>query len=307
MRVILLLLGLGMLVTQSFILPVSREYEFALFFAGILLLGIPHGAADLLVARQNAYCEKKRFFVSAFFINYLGRLLFFALLIWQLPWVGILLFVVFAAYHFGETDLYFFSTNTGKGKLFVFSYGWVILSVILLNNYDEVMELLRLFDSSAHSYYFFKWIGIFRYQLLSFSVFFFFISAFLFFSQEGHHQDLKAHFLLQLGAIVVILFYLPLLQGFTFYFVIWHSLLSLKNIVRYLRLADQYKYTQIVKQIVLYSLMAIVGMVLFGIAGYLWSSSNAMVIGLLIGLAVLTAPHMQIMQHMYKNIRARYK
>jgi beta-carotene 15,15'-dioxygenase len=307
MRIILLLLGAGMLLTQPFILSVNRQYEFALFFAGIILLGIPHGAADLLVAKQNAYCERKPFLGSVFFINYLGRLLLFALLIWQLPWVGILLFVLFAAYHFGETDLYFFSTNTVKGKLFVFSYGWVILSVILLNNYGEVLELLRLYDNSAHSSDILKWIGLFRYQLLSFSVFFFFISTFLFFNGKNYHEDLKGHFLIQLLAIVVILFYLPLLQGFTFYFVIWHSLLSLRNIVRYLRLSDQYKYTQILRQIVLYSVLAIVGMVLFGIAGYLWSGANAIVIGLLIGLAVLTAPHMQIMQDMYKNIRTRYK
>jgi beta-carotene 15,15'-dioxygenase len=307
MRIVLLLLGFGMLLMQSFIWPADGGYEFALFFTGVIVLGIPHGAADLLVAKQNAHCEKKLFFKSVFFINYLGRLLLFALLIWLLPKVGILLFVVLASYHFGETDLYSFSTDTVKGKLFVFSYGWTILSVMLLHNYDEVMELLRLYDNTMYSSDFFRWVGTVRYQLLSFSVFFFFISTFLFFNGTGHQQDLKGYFLLQLVAIVVILFYLPLLQGFTFYFVIWHSLLSLRNIVRYLRLSARYKYIQITRQIVLYSILAIIGMVLFGIAGYLWSSTNALVIGLLTGLAVLTAPHMQIMQDMYRNIRARYK
>ena len=41
--------------------------QFLAFATGILFLGIPHGAADLLVANQNANSEKKRFSMLFFF------------------------------------------------------------------------------------------------------------------------------------------------------------------------------------------------------------------------------------------------
>ena len=44
---------------------------------------------------------------------------------------------------------------------------------------------------------------------------------------------------------------------------------------------------------------------LFGIAGFMFVNNNTLVIYVLLGLAVLTAPHMQIMHTMYNNIRRK--
>lgn len=303
MRIILLITGFFLLLIQQYILPVNKEYEVVLFLLGIALLGIPHGAADLLVATQNAQYQRKSFSILKFFVNYLGRLLLFAFLIWQLPWLGILIFIFFAAYHFGETDLYHFSSNTFTGKLFVFSYGLAILSVLLLNNYEEVMHLLQFYALSSRISYLTHWVGELRYQLLTISISFFCVCAFLYFLINKPQSEVKDSFLLQFAMIVLILFKLSLLQGFTFYFVLWHSLLSLQNIVRYLKRSRSCKSIDILKHVTLYSLLAIVGIGLFGIAGYFLASKNVLLICTFTGLAVLTAPHMQIMYDMYKNIR----
>lgn len=307
MRIVLLILGFVLLLMQQYVLPVNKEYEIILFLLGIVLLGIPHGAADLLVATQNAKHKHESFSIIKFFINYLGRLLVFAFLIWQLPWLGILIFIFFAAYHFGETDLHHFSSNTITGKLFVFSYGLAILSVILLNNYEEVMALLQSYADGSRISYLTGWVGEVRYQLLSVSIAFFFACTFLYFLVNKSENEAKGSFLIQFAMIVLILFKLPLLQGFTFYFVLWHSLLSLQNIIRYLKMSHSCKSSDILKHITLYSLLAIIGIGLFGITGYLWANENILIICIFMGLAVLTAPHMQIMYDMYKNIRTFYK
>ena len=57
------------------------------------------------------------------------------------------------------------------------------------------------------------------------------------------------------------------------------------------------------REIVLYSVLAIGGIALFGLTGFMFINSNAMVGYLFLGLAVLTAPHMQIMYDMYNSIR----
>jgi hypothetical protein len=94
-----------------------------------------------------------------------------------------------------------------------------------------------------------------------------------------------------------------MLLGFTFYFVVWHSVLSLNNITAYLRKNNLYTLNNIKKEIILYSVLAIGGIALFGLTGFMFINSRAMVGYLFLGLAVLTAPHMQIMHDMYTSLR----
>ena len=56
---LLLLFGILILVLEFFIFSVPEKIQFIFFITGILTLGVPHGAADLLVAIQNAKGENK--------------------------------------------------------------------------------------------------------------------------------------------------------------------------------------------------------------------------------------------------------
>ena len=141
MKIVLLLSGCMLLLFQQYILPFDNSSQFIIFLVGILLLGVPHGAADLLVATQNANSRNKLFSKFRFLAVYISRLFIFAAILWFFPLAGNLLFILFAAYHFGETDLYQFKTNTLSGKAFVIFYGLLILSIILLHHFDEVKPL----------------------------------------------------------------------------------------------------------------------------------------------------------------------
>jgi hypothetical protein len=96
-----------------------------------------------------------------------------------------------------------------------------------------------------------------------------------------------------------------MLLGFTFYFVVWHSLLSIKNIISYLRKENTFSYKTIMKQILLYSFLAIAGIVIFGLTGFMFINTNSVAGYIFLGLAVLTAPHMKIMYDMYGAIRQK--
>jgi hypothetical protein len=112
---------------------------------------------------------------------------------------------------------------------------------------------------------------------------------------------------MQLAILLFILFYMPMVIGFTFYFVVWHSMLSLRNIVHYLNINSKLSNTVIIKQLILYSSLAMVGILIFGWSGMMFVSSDAIMVYVFIGLAVLTAPHMQIMYDMYNSIRSQKK
>ena len=305
-KIVLLILGLILLLVQHYVTAIEPKTQYFIFLVGILLLGVPHGAADLLVAARNAELSEKDFSKIKFFIVYLGRLVLFACMLFLFPVAGNILFIFFAAYHFGETDLYQFKTNTLTGKIFVISYGLLILSVILLHHFNDVMPIYQLFKSGRENLAVINWISQNRYFLLSLSGILFFISAFIYFLKNRHasHSD-TGQFLVRFAFILFILFNLPMLLGFTFYFVVWHSLLSLNNIISYLREKNTVSYKIITKQILLYSFLAIAGIGIFGITGFMFINEDAVAGYIFLGLAVLTAPHMEIMYKMYGVIRQK--
>jgi len=306
LRVALLISGCILLILQQYILPIDNSTQFVIFLTGIVLLGVPHGAADLLVASRNADSKKKTFSKFRFFTVYLGRLFLFAAILWFFPVAGNLLFIIFAAYHFGETDLYQFKTNTLTGKLFVIAYGLVILCVILLHHFEEVKPLFQLFASGKKNIVFINWLDSNRYMIMSAAGVLFFTTTFIYFLRNNNlNQKEKGQFLVRFALILFILYNLPMMLGFTFYFVVWHAVLSLNNIIIYLKKNNTYSQSSITRQIILYSLLAIAGIALFGLTGFMFISSNAMMGYLFLGLAVLTAPHMQIMHDMYNSIRTQ--
>ena len=305
-KILLLSLGFALLLLQHYLVTIQQNAQYLIFITGILLLGVPHGAADLLVAARNADLSEKIFSKQKFFIIYLGRLALFACILFFIPVAGNILFIFFAAYHFGETDLYQFKTNTLAGKIFVISYGLVILSVILLHHFDDVKPIYLLFESGRQNQAIIDWISTNRYFILSVNGFLFFAATFIYFLKNKHLDNSDTgYFLVRFACILFILFNLPMLLGFTFYFVVWHSLLSLGNIVGYLRTKNEVSFKTIVKQILLYSFLAIVGIVVFGLTGIMFVSENAVAGYIFLGLAVLTAPHLEIMYNMYGTIRQK--
>jgi len=303
-KIALIISGYILLFLQQYIYPISTNIQFITFVIGIILLGVPHGAADLLVATQNADNGTRVFSKLCFFSVYLGRLFLFSAIIWFSPVLGIALFICFAAYHFGETDLYQFKTDTFLGKLFVISYGLVILSVILLHHFEDIKPLFLQFESGKANISIINWIDLYRYTLLSISGILFFTTTFIYFVKNTNSdKNESGYFLIRFALILFILFNLPMLLSFTFYFVIWHSLLSLRNIIHYLRIKDRFSLKTIFKQIIFYSILAICGVIIVGFAGFMFISDTAILGYLFLGLAVLTAPHMQIMHDMYRRVR----
>jgi len=304
-KIIIITAGIFLLIFQYLSLPIPVNTQFMIFITGIILLGVPHGAADFLIANKTAAASKKRFSNTIFFVNYLGRLIIFAAMFWFVPMIANFLFILFAAYHFGETDLAKFKTDTFAGKLFVVCYGLLILGVILLHHFEEVKPLLLLFKSGQDQLSIIELIETNRYFLLSIIAVGFFASTFFYFSSIETGNFNKDVFLIRLAFILFILFNLSMILGFTFYFIVWHSVLSLGNIVTYLRMGNLYSTKRILRQIVFYSLIALVGIALTGAAGFMFVNTSTITVYVFLGLAVLTAPHMEIMHEMYNKLRPK--
>jgi Brp/Blh family beta-carotene 15,15'-monooxygenase len=301
-----LLIGFGLMlafVQNKYYPDLSYQHQLYFFFAGVLLLGVPHGAADLLVAAAGNQQNNKPFSSVRFLFIYILRLGLFGLLLWFFPVLGNILFVFFAAYHFGETDLYHFKTDQLSGKLFVITYGLLILGIILLHHFEELIPMFNLFPSGIAADDFIQSILTYRYFILTFIFVSFIIAAIIYFSKHENESYHSETFIIHLGLLVCILYLLPMILSFTFYFIIWHSFLSLKNIVGFLKQNNAYSLTKTIRQIVFYSLLAIVGILLAGTGGFMFINKELMVVYVFLGLAVLTAPHLQVMHEMYIQLR----
>ncbi|MBU6159029.1 MAG: Brp/Blh family beta-carotene 15,15'-dioxygenase [Bacteroidetes bacterium] len=301
-----LLIGFGLIATflyHWYMPDMSYQHQLYFFFAGILLMGVPHGAADLLVAATNDRQRQKNFSTVHFLFIYLLRLSLFGLLIWFFPVIGNLLFVVIAAYHFGETDLCHFKTDKLTGKLFVIFYGLLILGMILLHHFAELVPMFYLFPSGVAAGDFIQLILVYRYYILAFIFVAFVISSLIYFTKHEISSYHSETFIIHLGLLICILYVLPMILSFTFYFIFWHSFLSINNIFIYLKQQGNYTKTRTIRQMVFYSLPALLGISLAGTGGFMFINKELMVVYVFLGLAVLTAPHLQVMHEMYGMMR----
>jgi Brp/Blh family beta-carotene 15,15'-monooxygenase len=303
MRTWLLLVGCTLLLVHQVVHIFTLDIQVALFLSGIVLVGVPHGAADLLVSAQQARDAGREFNAPLFLMGYVGRLSAFAAVLYLFPLVGAVLFMLFSAYHFGETDLSRLRTETFLGKAVVLCYGLVILGIILLGHAEEVRPILAVLDVSVeHVRWLDRVIGS-KLFLLGISMVLFFGSTFAYFVVDPASRAVGGDFLARFALLALLLHFLPLVLGFVFYFVLWHSVLSLSNILTYLRKDGLISTGIIVKRIVLYSTLALVGMGLLAAGGFAYLTTGTLMVSVIVGLAVLTAPHMGVMHVMYARSR----
>ena len=306
-KMIMLTMGAAMVLLQHFAGLTGPEAQFALFIAGVLVLGIPHGAADLLVAMRNDNDEGRSFSYLSFFLGYLGRLALFGLILWMFPVAGLLLFIVIAAFHFGETDLARFRTEEWYGRFLAGSYGMLLLGVMLLCHLDEVRPFLALLDGGLSMSLALDRLEGIRWHVMGFLALAFIASAWYYLRKSGMGlREVGFRTPLSYLGILLIVYQLPLILGFTFYFVTWHSVISISRIIGYLCSHNGVGVGKVLSQIAFYSLIAILGIVLVGWAGFMFADHTSIMWYAFMGLAVLTAPHMEVMHEMYQRLRASH-
>jgi Brp/Blh family beta-carotene 15,15'-monooxygenase len=302
-RIILICLGLLWVLLHEWMGAMGETWQTVVFLAGILTLGVPHGAADLLVEMRNR--GNAAFPVASFLGRYLTRLVLFALLLFLFPTLGLLVFILIAAYHFGETDLSRLDASGWSGKSAVLTHGLSVLGIILLGHAGELKPYFSLVGTGR-----IDWVSALswleRHSLSLMMGLILIAVATMWFHCRRHPGEWRragAHWAAFYAPIAFILWQLPLLEGFTFYFIGWHSVLSLDCIVGYLCRSGAFSRRKVTGQIALFSALAIVGIMGVGWAGFMFASPTSMAWYVFMGLAVLTAPHMEVMHDMYHRLR----
>jgi Brp/Blh family beta-carotene 15,15'-monooxygenase len=305
---VLLCIGIVLMLWNNYIIPIPENIQWIIFAITILLAGIPHGALDHLVAQQNSTLQHQKFSSIQFYITYLSRMILYGICWYFFPSFSLLLFIVLSAFHFGETDLSLPVTIIKKSATFLqTTYGLLIVLVLLLTHAQEVLPILSLIEKQNGDFLamifntntsIFILIGILILLLISF-----------FWIHQSHPLSTKWYLTIFIRTVflLMIIVSLPLPLAFAFYFGCWHSLQSLENIRQHLSNtnAGVISFTGLLKKCIPYSVIAFSGIaILILIATYL-KTESVFLFFFFVGIAILTAPHLEVMSHMYEHLRKK--
>lgn len=296
---ILLIIGCMFLGLHYFILPIDPKIQMIVLLSLVFLVGVPHGALDFLVDEQNKVALQQKFSIKKFVSLYLFRLFAFAL-VWIFPWVAFSIFMVFSIYHFGETDMACLLKTKKKAGLLYFAYGSFILGVLLLVHLTQIKDTLPVIKNFVENSNMYAQLEANRYLIIMALGFLFTIA--IVYQKSIDNIVITLPQLIRFIFLLAIITLLPLLMAFTFYFALWHSILSVRNIFSYFKsFNNAKKFAVICNKSILFSVLALGGMVmLYFVLNYFLPDMN-MLFALLIILSVLTLPHLQVMHRMYQN------
>lgn len=270
--------------------PIPHSWQWVFFLLVIVSVGLPHGALDFLIAGEGRNKAK----LSTFLIFYVSQSLAF-LLLWFWPLAAASIFVLLSAYHFGETDLQEFSPHPVLKHLSVVCYGLGTLIALLFANYTELITLIPDIAEQVSQHRPLLWlkenyVGVYL-SLMG-------ICAIILL-QEKNMDRSKMASLLILSIPQLLIFQLPFLAGFTYYFGIWHSLLSIATIQKNTNATGWSQISKLINtQTVSFAVLALIimGFLYWGIS-FFFNYDNQLLI-FFIGLSILAIPHMQLMHQL---------
>ena len=286
-RIVIFIIAIGL----SYLLPVV--YQDLIGFLLILSIGVIHGANDLLIIQKYTRKDSRKSQIS-FFLYYLSMVFLGLIFFYLFPSIGLLSFILISVYHFGEQH---WEANTKDSnhikvnKIYpIILHGLIFFVIVFVNNISIVNDVLDSFNVLPLDITILK-------TLLFILILFYIITL-----------SLKKYRIYILGEILFfILLYLltfnsSLIYGFSIYFIFFHSILSIKDQVKYIYGNDNLKY---IKKYIITALPYF-SLAIFFLGVFYWfidiKSYNILPI-IFVFLAAITFPHVIVIEKMYSSMK----
>ena len=287
-RIVVFLISIGL----SYLLPVI--YQDILGFILILSIGVIHGANDLLIIKKYTRKSSLKSQIS-YFLYYLGLVFLGFVFFYLFPSIALLSFVLVSIYHFGEQHWEVKTSNANfinvKRIYPIILHGLIFFIIVFMNNINIVNDVLLDFNTISLNYIY----------LRIFLIVLFLIYMFLLLSSKS----MKAYFADEL-VFFILLFILTLnsslIFGFSIYFIFFHSVLSIKDQVKYIYGDDNLEY---IKKYLISALPYFILAILFLIGFYLFIDFESLDILpiMFTFLAAITFPHVIVIEKMYSSMK----
>lgn len=272
------------------------ELELLLSFLLIGTFGILHGANDIGVL--TTYFQKRgaKIAKTGMTLLYIVMIASICIVFYFFPTIALVLFIVFSSYHFGEQHWNASLTGNLKGKpLFYILYGGLILFMLF---YAHRVQVVQIVSDITGQHVPTRVIGqLFLGVGIATSLYF------LYFAFAGLNSYTILLELFLLGVFYVVFNTASLLLAFCIYFVIWHSIPSLLDQMKFLYGDVSWKsFYRYFKSSFVYWLASLVGT--FVLYLLLRNAEEFMVPGLICFLASITVPHVLVMTKIEEFLKA---
>ena len=263
------------LILLSLIAPdMALRLDLAIFLIGTGTLGMLHGALDHHVAFKVDAGGWPRFLAG-----YLGVMVAYGLVWWMLPWLGLILFLGLTVWHFGQGDTAHLSSRTPR--LVAVTRSLAVLGVLFGVNLDEALAIVSPVLMVAVP----AWLG------LAAAV----GGLALHVATVLRTTDAPFKELFDVAWLAVLFIQVPLLTGFTAYFVLWHSAGHLRELQSFLELPSLW---DVIKKGIPMTVVALAGIVVF----WFWIGSSLLpshwILYGFVAISLLTLPHMILVDRM---------
>ncbi len=257
----------------------------------ILTIGVVHGANDLILIKKSKTFKTANSIKNLGY--YLGIILMIISLFFIIPQIALPVFVLFSAYHFGEQH---WEANLNGhwflNRVFYILYGLFIFSLLFAAHKEDVQQIIYQMSHVLLPISFFD-----DALLILLLIVIIFMGAYAF------KRKLKTFWLEELFFIVVFFVIFntaTLLWAFAIYFVLWHSIPSIKEQVEFLYgTCNRAAVIGYLKLAWVYWLVALVG---FGVVVYFFGEDQSLLLAIFFSfLAAITFPHVLVISRMHKK------
>ena len=268
----------------------SNNAQIIVGFILILTFGILHGANDLLLIKKIDI-NKEQLSLQKTLLYYIVVVAIGSLLFWVIPWFALLLFIIVSGYHFGEQQWENLEKSTAF-KLFEFTYGLLILMLLFIFHIEEVQEVIQNITSViVPESYFTIGLAINILVLVALGIYF-----------SNKLIEFKSSVLLEtfyLLVFAVIFRVSSLIWGFAIYFIIWHSIPSIINQIKYLNGEFNKKnFWKYIKSAFVYWMISLIGIGTLYLLFKDIKIFNALFFSF---LAAITFPHVLVIFILFKK------
>ncbi|MDG1332195.1 MAG: Brp/Blh family beta-carotene 15,15'-dioxygenase [Crocinitomicaceae bacterium] len=272
-------------------IQIRSDYEVYLAYFFVLTVGIMHGANDVALISMIASKADKS--LHKYLIFYVSLIILTTVAFIVMPIGALFVFIGFSCYHFGEQHFNDkVKENNYWAKLLYTSYGALIFGLLFSLNTEGTSTIINELTGVTFSATHFQSFLIIAAALTAISVY---INLKNFESGINYFQEF---FLILLMSILFEL--ASLLWAFAIYFVIWHSIPSLKDqvVVLYGKM-NRSSFLKYMKSSILNWVISITGLIIvYYVSTFLKISFITLFFAF---LAAITIPHVIVMFHLNKK------
>ena len=216
----------------------------------VLTIGIIHGANDLYIISKIRKTTTKQHF-GYLFVIYVLFVFVMVFALYRFPIWSLLLFVVISSFHFGEQQWYQKTiAKSAKVHFFYAAFGFMLFALLFFTNKSQTAHIILEITQEQPSGYLFD-----RFLIFASGIFTIFLIII--------YKEIKPQLFIQSIGFLSLLFLFSqtsLLWSFSVYFVLWHSLPSLKEQATLLYLHDSSPIRSYVKSAIPYWLLSLIGL-----------------------------------------------